>query len=249
MTRNTQRKFNPNRHRKGKSRDTSLVLPDNTNSFIGIIHSAMDHNHFNVEIMNHDDTTNTWNTTRTIATLMKGGRRAFFNKAVPRGLTERIILVERTGLSRQASSSSDIPRELNIIVHCYTIDEIRMLKDDDYLPPNIASYMESTLSGTADKAQLGNDDVIFDFGDAEEMEEDETDEDSSENEDTEEGEFVNPNSAINPAEATSAAIAAAMGGMISRKKKSGKSAPDDKKRTFKKKRGGSDGSKGWISAI
>jgi hypothetical protein len=255
MTRNTK-KHNPTRQRKGKSRDTSIIFPNNVNSFLGIIHSAADHTHYNVEIMIPNTDDHTWTSSRTTATLMKGGRRSFFNKSVPRPLTDRIILVERTGLSRQSSSvasEATSSRELNIIVYCYTIEEIRQLKAEDYLPPNITSYMESTQTSAA-PIQLGGSENYFEFEEAEEMEVESEDEGKGENDSTEtddeEDDMVNPNSSINPTEATTSAIAAAMAGIIGRKKKSGKSAPDDKKRVYKKKRGsGGGGSSGWIDGI
>jgi hypothetical protein len=257
MPRNTQRKFNSNRTRKGKARDISLPLPDYTNTFLGAIRSAAGGIHYNIEIMHHDKSSNTWRTEPAMATLRGGIRKAFFRKDLPQQLSERIILVEQTELLRQTGSTSSGPgRKMCLIIHCYTVNEIRQLADEslNLLPPNLISYTDSTRTALGDKVDLGDtDEVIIDFtadggaaaDDGDDSDESDDEKKGSNSDDEDDDEILrNPNSSIDMSSAKEAAIAAAVSGTSGRKKKSGKSAPEQKKRVFKKKHGGGGGGGG-----
>jgi hypothetical protein len=254
MTRNSQRKNNSNRTRKGKARDITLPIPDYTNTFLGAIRSAAGGIHYNIEIMHHNEATNMWKTEPAMATLRGGIRKTFFRKDLPQQLSERIILVEQTELARPTavtSTTGKLSRKMCMILHCYTIDQIRQLNAEELLPPNLVSYTDSSRVAMGDKVDIGaTDDVIIEFdasagaagvAGAAGAADDDSDSSSGDDSTDEDDIMENPNGPIDPLAATDAAISAALDGGSSRKKKSGKKAPDTKKRNFKKKRGGGGG--------
>lgn len=138
-----------NRKRKGKVRDNSLPLPDNTDTHFAFMRSNCGGSHFNIEIIQHDLETDMWSTRPAQAMLRGSIRKQFYSKAMPRGIMERIVLVEESDLGKQSSNSGSNAANANnnklfIILHCYTVNEIKELGKETgkYLPPNYKAYTD-----------------------------------------------------------------------------------------------------------
>ncbi len=136
----------PSRKRKGKVRDNSLPLPDYTNTHFAFMRSNCGGSHFNIEIIQHDLATDLWSTRPAQAMLRGSIRKQFYSKAMPRGIIERIVLVEESDLGKQSSNSGANAHnnKLFIILHCYTVNEIKELGKETgkYLPPNYKAYTD-----------------------------------------------------------------------------------------------------------
>jgi hypothetical protein len=153
----------PNRKRKGKIRDNSLPIPDYVSTFLAFMRSNCGGSHFNIEIIQHHEDTNEWSTKPTQALIRGGIRKKFYSKALPRSITERIVLVEESGLAKQSVNGSG-NNKLYIILHCYTIAEIKELDEEGMLPPNYLAYTDSNRLAMGEKINIGEQsEVVIEF--------------------------------------------------------------------------------------
>ena len=247
-------KNKPNRKRKGKIRDNSLPLPDHQTTFLAFMRSNCGGSHFNIEIIQHHVDTNQWSTKPTQALIRGSIRKKFYSKALPRSITERIVLVEESNLAKQSVNGSG-NNKLYIILHCYTIAEIKELDDEGLLPPNYLAYTDSNRLAMGEKINIGEqNEVVIEFSDNNQDSSDDLFEDGN---DVGEENENNGENGENGEENLESDSDSDDEDSSSKKKKDSKDKKDkkkDKKKIKKKKGGGHRGGGGgggadWFNAI